>query len=183
VQECNGINVPHPDPLGPCKMKMLILGIVMNVLFVGCATVGDDCRIWSSQVDPAVDYSGALSDVTKLSPNEKIHAINCLLTLEGKREPAKIGGVTRMDVSQVLPKVSVEIASLFYISYIYYGRWDHCNGIALVDEHGKRNSEASVKEAFSSYKKWFKTVKRIGIEKAKEMNLDPMDSCTGVAWY
>jgi hypothetical protein len=128
-------------------------------------------------------YAGAALNISSLTPQEKIHAITCLLALEGHHGEAKIGGVTRMDVSQILPEASVEVAALFYIRYIYTGKWDHCNGIALVDAEGKYDTPTAVHEAFDSYKKWFEKVKACGIEKAKEKGLDPMDDCRGAHWY
>lgn len=164
-------------------MKFLIGLFLMSALNANTPSTVD-CSKWQSQVDASVVYSGTSPIVSKLNPEEKIQAISCLMELEGRRGAAKIGGVTRPDVSQILPEVSIEIAALFYIRFIYVGKWDHCDGIALMDKGGKLNKSSSVKKVFTSYKKWFEKVKALGIEEAKAKGLDPMDDCRDVVrWY
>ena len=164
-------------------MKVLIGLCLMSALNVGSPTA-PDCNKWQGQVDPSVVYSGMNPVVSKVSAEEKVRAISCLMELEGRSGTAKFGGATRLDVSKILPEPSVEIAALFYIRFLYLAKWDHCNGIALMDKNGEMNTSAAVKKAYASYKMWFENVKVMGIDEARAKGIDPMDGCKDeVRWY
>jgi len=77
----------------------------------------------------------------------------------------------------------VEIAALFYASYIFYGKdWDHfATGIALMEDR-KINSPETIKKAYKHYRKWFEKVKEIGLEEARIRGLDPLKG-SGIGWY
>jgi hypothetical protein len=102
--------------------------------------------------------------------------------IHGHTERSRITGATRFDISTILPPASVEIAGLYYASFLYTGKWDHGKGIALVSGGKIVGDPRSVKRAYSSYRSWFKRVKRIGIARAREANLQPL-SGTELSWY
>jgi hypothetical protein len=139
--------------------------------------------MWHCEIDPSVKCAGTLPRVDELTPEGKVRAISCLLLLEGRQGKAKISGVTSWDHSSVLPHAPVEVAALIYIRYLYLGRWDRCNGIALTEPNGDFNEPSAVERVFASYKKWFEKVKEIGLDEAKARGLDPMDDCPDVYWY
>jgi len=101
---------------------------------------------------------------------------------KGNKNPAGFSGATSPEVSEILPHATVEIAALYYISYLYEGSFQHAYGVSLVDKKGIYNSSNAVDIAYSAYHKWFKCIKSIGLAKAKEKHLDPLKG-TGIYWY
>ena len=162
-----------------------IAGIVFTLNLLSQAPVAPSviCRSWTSTVDPSVDGPEPNKSIEKLTNEEKIQAIACLMTLKGQKGKARFGGATRLDVSQMVPECSVEVGALFYIGYIYYGRWDYCEGIALISEKSGWNSPGDIAKAWGSYEKWFSEVKKIGIDAALARHLDPLAYTPGVHWY
>jgi len=114
------------------------------------------------------------------SDEEVITAISCLLKNRGDHREARFGGVARIDISQHLPTASIELASLYYISYLYKQQWQHADGIALWNRKGEINPPGSVEAAF--HKRWFARVKEIGVRAARKEHLDPLKE-TGLFWY
>ena len=141
------------------------------------------CGNWTSAVDPSVDGPEPNKPIEKLTNEEKIRAIACLMTLKGRKGKARFGGVTSPEVSQIVPECSVEVGALFYIGYIYYGRWDYCEAIALVSEKSGWNRKSDIAKAWASYEKWFSEVKKVGIDAATSQHLDPLAYAPGVHWY
>lgn len=166
-----------------------------------------ECDEWISKVDPDIttieksskeDYTstldkentyviipdrteGFLPDTT-YTIDQVTTAIECLLGCKGNKNPAKISGVTHAYVSEILPSATVELAALFYISYLYKANYTHADGIALKDKDGNINPPGSLEKAYASYEKWFKEVKEVGLQKAREMELDPLEG-SGLIWY
>lgn len=139
------------------------------------------CEYWKSKIDPSLPLMG--KGLWELPIDEEsISAIECLLQLEGRREPANIGGVTRFDVSKIIENQSIEIAALYYITFIYSKKWDHASAIAIVAANGEINTPDIINKAFLAYKEWFKTVKIIGLEKARRQKLEPLKD-TDLHWY
>ena len=87
-----------------------------------------------------------------------------------------------MNVSQNFAPASIEVAALYYISFLYTQKWDHASAMALRDEHGDIDKPEAVRRAFRSYRKWFDEVKRVGLFEAREMKLEPLKD-TQVDWY
>jgi hypothetical protein len=161
-----------------------LVGVIMIVsLNVWNSALAKDCSKWQSKVDSKIVYVGTVPRLSEFTPDEKMEAISCLLSLEGRKFEGEMYGVTRFNISQTLPRATVEIGALYYIRSIYYGKWDHCSGVALVDLDGNFNSNAAVAIAYESYKKWFEKVKRVGLSKALEAGLDPMDDCLDAIWW
>ena len=164
------------------SIKILLL-FVVTILGTSLNAHADDCNYWRSLIDPAIRYNGPRPNVEELTNADKIRAIGCLLSMQGQHGDAKFSGVTRLNISQVLPKASIEVAALYYISYLYCGKWGYSDGIALVDKYGKFNTKRSVKLAYKSYNDWYKKVLLVGLDKMKERRIDPLDNCDGVHWF
>ena len=95
--------------------------------------------------------------------------------MQGRTGKAAFGGATRYDVSQIDPMPPVEVAALFYISYLFHNEWRSvAETVTLVDRAGKTNTREAIAKAYRSYRVWFATVKRVGIERAREQKLDPL---------
>jgi hypothetical protein len=136
-----------------------------------------DCVKWIALVDPSLK-----ADSTQPGTEAEIlKAIECLLTCKGRKGQAAFGGVTRPDVSQMLPPATVEIAALFYISYLFEGRWDHADGVPLRDEQ-RINPPGSVRLAYASYARWFNQVRKLGLAEARGRHLSPLQG-TRLSWY
>lgn len=148
----------------------------------------DICYRWQTQVDPSLER--IIIDESTLPDDEILEGIGCLLKLKGNKKKARFTGATRANYNSAdrykPPKhpATVEIAALYYISYLFYENWEHANSVSLFDTESKKlnsNTKRSVKEAYKSYQKWFEKVKEIGLEKAREQKLDPLEN-SGIAW-
>lgn len=140
------------------------------------------CQYWLSKVDAKVKLPPGSQNVDETSSQTILEGIECLLQTKGNKHPAKFSGATKPYVSQIFKPATVEVAALYYISYLYYQKWDHADAIALRDETGSVNSPKAIGLAYDSYRKWFEEVRRLGIAKAREMNLDPLKDAK-VRWY
>ena len=139
------------------------------------------CEQWTIRIDPGLGDAGVpLASV--LSDQEVIATIDCLLRLQDDRRPARFGGATRRNVSQILPTATIELAALYYISYLYYDHWQDADGVALRTRKGVFNPPGSTATAYAAYGKWFERVKSIGIAAARARHLDPLHG-TGLRWY
>lgn len=158
-----------------------------------------NCTFWHSKVDPNIKPSdrldtvspGAAEGISKelkvdssaiSSEEELFKAIECLLHLEGNKTDSKIIGATSYYTSQVFGASTVEVAALYYISYLYYGKWDHAYAAKLVDKNGFVEDSQMIHKAYVSYRNWYKKLKEVGTAKAKETKLDPLAG-TGIGWY
>jgi hypothetical protein len=140
-----------------------------------------DCQVWNGEVDP--NFLGkATAHSAPLSDKEVLLAMDCLLRNQGNRGNAVISGVTRDEVSQMLPQATVELASLYYVSYLFTGNYQHGDGIALWDRKGVINPPGGVETAYASYRAWFKKVKSVGLAEARKQHLDPLEG-TNLYWY
>jgi hypothetical protein len=140
------------------------------------------CEYWKSKIVP----NQAPSDSDMVSPKDDdsiVEAIHCLLELKGNKENSVFPSAsTSLKVSGTFPSPSVEVAALYYISYMYYQKWDHSYAIVLVDKSGQYNTSESIEAAYKAYQSWFEKVKEIGLQKAREQKLDPLAG-SGVRWY
>jgi hypothetical protein len=176
----------------------------------------DVCLSWYSKVDPDVHTTDGDSrpttqektdltqtvlqkqteqvsdpdNVKALTDDQTMAAINCLLNLEGKTRPSKIGGATRLDVSQLFATVPINLAALYYISYLYTQNWKHAAAIALrgssassSDRHGMYvTRQSAIRAAYEAYRKWFSQVKQIGLAHSRASGLSPLAG-TDLEWY
>ena len=140
------------------------------------------CQYWYSRVDPDVSMPKNMH-IDETIPANILQAIECLLDCEGNKDVAKFWGATRNTTSGGITTCSVEVAALYYVSYLYYQDWAHAGAVTLIDANGKENTPEAIKKAYMSYRKWFDEVKKVGIEMAREMKLDPLCYADGVEWY
>lgn len=56
-----------------------------------------------------------------------------------------------------------------------FGAADKIHVIRLYDGEGNRNSRRAIKKAYKYYREWFAEVKKIGLAKAREKGLDPLN--------
>lgn len=142
----------------------------------------DCCKYWVSKVDDEVKDIDSTTELDETSPQNIIKAIECFLMLEGNKHKAKFSGATHHEVSQIFELVTTDIAALYYISYLYHQKWDHADAIALRDDNGEINTPEIVQAAYKHYRAWFTQVKKVGLEKAREMRLDPLRG-KDIQWY
>ncbi len=123
-----------------------------------------------------------ITHLEDLTESETLEGIKCLLKLKGNKTLSDLS-VMRADVSQYFVTTTpVEVAALYYVSYIFLQKWDHADAAFLVDKRNKLNSRKTVSIAYKAYKKWFAKVKKIGLEEARKQKLDPLRN-SGVRWY
>lgn len=146
------------------------------------------CYRWRTQVDPSLQR--VIIDKSTLTIGETQTAIGCLLKLQGNRKKARFTGSTQSNYyssdAYKPPKnpASIEIAALYYISFLFYNNWQHASSISLFDEESEEinsNTKISVEKAYKSYQKWFEKVKEIGLEKVRKQKLDPLAG-SGISW-
>ncbi|MEW6126588.1 MAG: hypothetical protein AB1757_06070 [Acidobacteriota bacterium] len=138
------------------------------------------CDAWHNRIAPQTHLN--LSGVSNMTQEEIFDGIACLMKLKGKKNSSNVMGASRGDVSNFFGATSVEVAALYYISFLFYQKWDHADAPFLVDKSRKLNSIKAVSKAYKSYEKWFKRVKTLGLDKARKQKLDPLDG-SGVSWY
>jgi hypothetical protein len=137
------------------------------------------CDYWLAQVDSKTEVNYELDEK---DPRNITKGIARLLKLEGNKTKGLFSGATNDRVSHIFPESTVEICALYYISYLFYGDWEHANGIALGKKNRVINPPQTVKEPFTSYRKWFREIRRIGIERARSRKMEPL-ACSGISWY
>jgi hypothetical protein len=144
--------------------------------------VSAPCQYWQSKVDSELEPSPDVQEVDEANRQDILGGIKCLLQMEGNKHPARFSGATNYAVSQTFSHATADVAALYYISYLYYQKWDHADAIALQDEHGEINSPKAIHSAYESYRKWFEVVRKIGLSKARDLRLDPLKDAK-VKWY
>ena len=165
------------------NLRTTVLTFIMIVAFCLTARGQSSCLYWQSRVDESVKMPGSFQPINEENPENVMQAIECLLKLEGNRNKAKFSGVTNPRVSQLFEPATVEVAALFYVSYLFYQKWDHADAIALVgDDQQTVSSPKTLRKAYKYYREWFKQVKTIGIVKAREMKVEPLKG-KDVRWY
>ncbi|MBK8811942.1 MAG: hypothetical protein IPN69_14595 [Acidobacteria bacterium] len=164
--------------------RLMILLLPAIIVFLSATSVrSQDCDYWFqwAGVDNVRPTNAAPN---RNDPAVVMSGIRCLLTLEGDKSIGPFMGATHFGVSAQLPETTVEICALYRISHLFTGTYKHADGVALVYTDGRpeKNTDAQAKEAFVSYRKWFQKVEEIGIEKARELKLDPLKG-SGLSWY
>jgi hypothetical protein len=128
--------------------------------------------------------------IASLTDTDKVAAIECLLGAENDQRPAGFSGATRLDISQTFAPARVNLAALYLISYMYSGHYDHAGAVALRGDDasyvdGKGNyvtTPSAIRRAYRSYRVWFAKVRRIGLAKAQQAGLQPLEG-SGLRWY
>lgn len=169
---------------------MNILPVVAVVVVFFSSAFGADCRYWKAQVDQEAD--GFDAELDEKQASVIIKGIECLLKEEGNRGPGLVfGSIGPSPVSQTTPPPSVQVSALYYISYLFYGNYGFSDAIALtrIPPRLKKpydkiifNSPSDIKTAYRSYRRWFKIVKKIGLDEARRQKLDPLAG-SNVEWY
>jgi hypothetical protein len=139
----------------------------------------DACNYWISRIDPSVTRPIGMTHT--IDEQATLRGMKCLLGLEGNKSKSNIDGPTRPNVSQTFDAAPVEVAALYYISYLYYEKWDHAQFPKLISKDVLSNEEI-VSKAYSAYRGWFKEVNRVGLRHARRRHLDPL-SGTKIVWY
>jgi hypothetical protein len=166
---------------------LLIAAVFLGTIFSAEVSAGKvpgdagNCREWNAKVDPRVKGKSAVN-AADLSESQIMTAIGCLLKNQGNRGVAGFGGATKYIVSQIVPQATVELASLYYISYLFTGNFQHGDGVALWNDHGVINPPGAIESAYKAYAAWFKRVKAMGIAEARKQHLDPLEGTT-LRWY
>ena len=140
------------------------------------------CQFWQSLVDPTVKRPPITPTPDENDPMVVQDAIGCLLELQGKTNRGNFSGATRFDISDAFDPATVEVGALYYVSCLFTGKRDFTSAVALRDSNGKYNTPKSVKIAYEKYRDWYKKVKELGVTKAREMKLDPLQG-SNVHWY
>jgi hypothetical protein len=159
--------------------NFLLIGFMIFGFYMTEAK-GNICEYWQSKVD--IEKPDFNFEIDETNPENAMRGIDCLLKLEGNKKEGLFSGATSDSVSQTFPPSSVEICALYYVSYLFYQDWKHADAIALVGRDSSINSDESVKKAFENYKFWLKKIKKTGLQKAREINLDPLSN-SGIRWY
>jgi hypothetical protein len=161
-----------------------------------------------SSIDATADFSGdnmQMENLLENDPKAVMQAIEYLLTMENNNNKGRFLTV-RGYVSQTFPEPSASACALYYISYLFTKNYGHADANVLVRDKeyeqpdGKMkdvdkwvklmkewelktyNGPVAIEKAYDSYRSWFKKVKKIGLEKAREQKLDPLKG-SGVSWY
>lgn len=150
----------------------------------------------TKQVEPVeapVGVEGASDpdQVAALTDPQVMAAMGCLLQLENDGRATRFGGGARMvAVSQVFGPAPVKLAALLYTSYLFTRNLNAFGAVALrgPDAQDSRTksvyvtSDEAIAKAYISYRHWYDDVRRMGLARAREENLDPL-SRTGLYWY
>lgn len=145
-------------------------------------TEQDKCYYWHSKIAPTAKQVDS-PNLNESHPDVIMGAIDCLLQLEGDKRPARFSGATNPSVSQTFKEpAAVEVAALYYISYLFYQRWDHGDVVALRNRKGEYNTAETVKKSYQAYRKWFRKIRKMGLEKARKLQLDPLAD-TNIDWH
>ena len=127
-------------------MNKMVSSIIILCVLTICAsnTNGQkqsmNCNFWQSRVNPEIKMRGKEENPSTdlkvlletnnssvlekpfndLNQKEIFFGVVCLLNLEGNKKDSNLSGATRTDVSQTFGATSVEVAALYYISYIFF---------------------------------------------------------------
>ena len=172
------------------------INLVLTTILTGCAAIkplpvqvsnkmqtkADKCLYWQSRVDESVKLPDGYQKPDEKDERTIMEGIECLLNLEGNKNKAKFSGATHNYVSQLFEPATVEVAALYYISYLYIQKWDHADAIYLANNSEDAEGAETVRRAYVAYRAWYEKVKKVGIVKAREQQFDPLEG-TGIRWY
>ena len=168
------------------SLLRVFLGATSPMLETKAIDPNDRCHRWRTQVDPLKER--IVINESALSDREIEEGIGCLLELKGQKNKARFYGDTRNNYNKSEgfkpPKnpASVEIAALYYASYLFYDNWEHAGSVVLYDEATRKTNTRKIAErAFKSYQEWYKKMLEIGLRKARERKLSPLEG-SGISW-
>lgn len=159
---------------------LLLLG--MNAPVVAQAEYDPTgCARWMKLIDPSAGKSSfAIS--FPIPEKEKLAAIECFLQAEGNQIPSRIEMTMSHNGGEQLPPPTIELAALYYVTYMFEEKWDHAGGFALWNRKAEINPPGSVQEAYKCYREWFSKLKELGFAEVKKRNLKPLDN-SSVQWF
>lgn len=168
------------------KLRIIIPALFLMTAFFVFDSNAQDCNYWDAGVG-VKNSNLKRGDKDEKNLENIMEGIECLLRLEGDKSRGAFGGATSTSGSWALNSpTTVEICALYYISVLYYERFDHASAVVLLyknyQETKSKNSDEAVKAAFESYRKWFAKVKEIGLKEARKQKLDPFEG-SDVRWY
>lgn len=143
-----------------------------------------DNLYWYARISESTRLPEGFVMLDEKDPQTALSGMEYLLTLENDKSQASFCGATHMGTNSPDVPCTVEVAALFYVSYLFYQRgWDHfANGIALVNEDGETNTPETISKAYKYYRAWFKKVKEVGLDEARVRGIDPLKG-TDIWWY
>lgn len=143
----------------------------------------DTCEYWQAKVDPSMRSTPVPEEAAPATDRETLAGMRCLLTLEGRTSPSTYESATvGYELSQRFDAPSVEVAALFYVSYLFYERWQHSRAMILIDRQGNRNSKKSIARAYIAYRAWLAKISEGELDRARKEAVDPLYG-TGLHWY
>ncbi|MBN2431266.1 MAG: hypothetical protein JXQ27_07315 [Acidobacteria bacterium] len=166
------------------KMATISILLILFCLDVGYAgekpTSAEICQYWMSIVDPSIQRPDL--HLSWQDEGNILFAIECLFELKGRTGPANFSGATHPAVSDIFDHATVEVAALYFMTYLYYQTPDYVNAVVLVDKNNEFSTEAAIEKAYDLYRKWYQEIEKLGISKAREQGLDPLQD-SDVRWY
>lgn len=170
----------------PKRILYILLAIILftsNIFAINQNIEKNNIQLyWYSKVAANVLPPPNCEYINEDNTEHSLFAIEYLLTLEGDSHPAEFSGATHVGANSPNVTCTVEVAALFYISYIFYKNWQHADGVALLAFNKKLNDPETIKKAYSYYREWFALVKVIGIDQARELNIGPLDN-KDISWW
>jgi hypothetical protein len=141
-------------------------------------------QYWRSKIEKDVKTPAGLSNIDESNPQAILDGIEYLLRMENNKHLGINSGVLRPETSQLFEPATANVNALYYISYLFHQKWNwgYVGAMALQDEKGKVNTPQAIKDAYTSYRKWFARIKEIGLDAARKAKLDPLAS-SKVSWY
>jgi len=168
------------------NLRLFALALTLiSALGVSASGQSPSCQYWHSRVDIYTHITDLSQILDEKDPKNMVPAITCLLEFEGNKNIAAFGrdpnprltGPSRGPTSIFSTPITAEVAALYFISYLYYQKWDHASLVVLIDRDDSReieSSEENVKKAYGYYREWFERVKAIGIVKARKLKIEPL---------
>lgn len=168
------------------NLRLFVIALALiSALAVSASGQSPACQYWRSRVDIYTHITDLSEIVDQNKPENIVPAITCLLEFEGNKNMAAFGrdpsprltGPSQGPTSIFSTPITAEVAALYFISYLYYQKWDHASLVVLVNRDDSRELESSdenVRKAYGYYREWFERVKAIGIVKARELKIEPL---------
>lgn len=166
-------------------IKLIVLSVLLIILGVSSVKSQDSklCECWVAKADQKKISPDNCKPREELTEKETLEIMGCLLAQKGNKSP-HIGVVLRNNVSQTYASSPTEVVALYYISYLFKGGQDFASAMVLLHDldDTQPNSEVAIEKAHESYRKWFKKVKKVGLEEMRRRKADPLER-SGVRWY
>ena len=106
----------------------------------------EKCNYWQARVDPSIKLPSDTVDLDETDEANTLEAIGCLLKLKGRTTHSIYSSPTvSFYLSLRFPRPTVEVAALYYASYLYFQNWGHAQAIILVDRNGKKKHKGLYK--------------------------------------